>query len=166
MAVTPLDPTTRYIRPGITKVYFVPTLASKDAPTRTELDAATDLTPEIAEVSGWTVSSDLVETPAWGTRFTSKVAGMVTADDSSITFYASQDTQDVRTVLPRDTTGFVVWMDGGDVSGATNTDLLMDVFPVTVSSVSKLRTASDPAEIEVSFAITSEPAEDVVIPAA
>src|SRR5690554_4879036 len=100
MAATPLNPTTRYIPPGVRQYYFVPTIADKNAPTRTELDAGTDLTGEIAEVSGFQATSESVDTPDLLSRFTSRVPGRITADDSSITFYASQDSDDVRTLLP------------------------------------------------------------------
>ena len=159
MPVTPLPATKRFIRPGVTEVRFVPTAVNYNALTLAELDAGTALEGQVADVSGWTVTSNLVETPDWGSRFTAKVTGMISADDSSITFWMSSDAQDVRTVLPRDTTGYVVWMDGGETAGG-----VMDVFPVTVSTLGKLRTTSDPAQIEISFAITSEPSEDQTIP--
>lgn len=160
MAVTPLTSTKRFIRPGITKVYYLPTAANYKALTKTELDAGTDLTTEIADVAGWDVTSNLADVPDWGSRYTSKVSGLISSSDSSITFYADETGADVRTVLPRDTTGYIVWMDGGEVVGQP-----MDVFPVTVSSVSKERTQADPARIVVNFAITAEPSEDQAIPA-
>lgn len=161
--VTALTRTKRYIRPGIDKVYFIPTAANYKALTRTELDAGTDLTPELTPdgVAGFNTTSDLVDTPDWGSRFTSKVAGMITSDDSSLTLYASQDGEDARSLLPRDTTGFVVFLDGGDSAGNP-----MAVFPVTVSSMSPQRSGTDPASIQVGFAITDEPSEDQVVPAA
>lgn len=159
MAVTPLTATKRYIRPGVTKVYYMPTSANYKTVTKAELDASTDLTAEIAEVTGWNTTSSLVDVPDWGSRYTSKVAGLISADDSSITFYASQDGQDVRTILPRDTKGYIVWFDGGTATGQT-----MDVFPVTVSALSKERTQADPARIMVDFAITAEPSENQAIP--
>lgn len=159
--VTALTKTKRFIRPGITKVYFLPTAVDYTALTRTEIDAGTDLTPEQADVSGWNTTSELVDAPDWGSRFVSKIAGMISSDDSSLSLYLSQDADDVRTLLPRDTTGFVVWMDSGDVP----TTGKMDVFPVSVSSLSKLRTTSDPAQAQVNFAITGEPDEDQTIPA-
>lgn len=159
--VTALTKTKRFIRPGITKAYFLPTAADYKALTRTEIDAGTDLSSEIAEVAGWNVTSDQVDAPDWGSRYTKKVPGMISSDDSSITLYASQDGDDVRSLLPRDTTGYVVWMDGGDV-GTTG---VMDVFPVQVSSVGKLRTTTDPARLEIGFTITDEPDEDQTIPA-
>lgn len=162
MTATPIASTTRYINPDTTKIYFCATISDKTAPTRSELNAGTDLTREVNAVSGWMTSSDQVETPDMDTKFTSKIPGRISADDSSITFYCDVTGADARALLPRDTTGFIVFLDGGDVTGS-----LMDVFPVSVSSLGKARSVEgkDAATVEIQFSITSEPAEDVEIPA-
>ncbi|KAF4408656.1 phage tail tube protein [Streptomyces lycii] len=159
MAATPITAAVRYYRRGTTKVSWVPTIADKSAPTRAELDAGTELSVEVGEVDGWQVTSEVTETPSLGSRFTSKIDGPITADDSSLTMYASKQGDDVRTLLTRGTDGYVVWMDEGDV--AAN---LMDVFPVRVLSQGKIRSLDDAAKIQVQFAVTSEPAENVAIP--
>jgi hypothetical protein len=161
MAATPITESTRYYRRGTTKVIWVPTIAAKASPTRVELDAGTDLSLEVGEVDGWQVTSEVTETPALGTRFTGKIDGPITADDSSLTMYASSDGADVRALLTRGTNGFIVWMDEGDVAAQE-----MDVFPVRVLSQAKIRALDDAAKIMVQFAVTSEPAENVEIPAA
>jgi len=161
MPATAITASVRYFRPGLTKVYWVRTIATYTAPTRAELNAGTDLSPEIAEISGFSVVSDSVDTPDLLNRFVSKIPGRITADDSSINFYASSTGfTDARSVLPRDTTGFVVFMDGGDVT----TTGRMDVWPSTVASVGKLRAMEDPAQVQVTFTPTRVPAEDIVIP--
>lgn len=161
MGATPIAATTRYFAPEIVKILFVPTITSKSAPTREQLDGGKDLTAEISAIDGWTVSSDMIDAPDYGSRFTSQTSGRLKADNSSLTFYASQDTDDIRAILTRDTTGFVVIMWGGDVEGQ-----LCDVFPIIVSSVGKSLPDNADADIQVMFAITSPPAEDVAIPAA
>lgn len=160
MSATPISPTKRYYRKGVTKIVFCTTLASKSAPTRAEIDAGKDLSGEIAEINGWQVTSAFVDTPDLNSRYTGKIPGDISADDSSLNFYASSDSIDVRQLLPRDTTGFILIMDEGDKPAQ-----LMDVFPVTVGSAPKLRTLSDPAMIQINFSISSEPAENVTIPA-
>lgn len=160
MAATPIEKSTRFYTVGTTKVLFVPAMADYAAPTRGELDAGTDLTPEVAEFEGWSTTSEPIETPDMVSRFVSTIPGQITAEESSISFYASRTGQDARQLLPRDTTGFVVWMDAGDVEGGT-----MDVYPVTVSSAPKIRSMENATLIQVTFQITSEPAEDVDIPA-
>lgn len=157
---TPIQASTRYYRRGVTKVLWVPAIANKAAPTRTELDAGTALEAETGAMSGWQTTSGTVPTPALGSRFTPVVGGEITAADSSLTFYASKTGDDVRALLTREAVGFVVWMDEGDVDGQT-----MDVYPATVTSQAKVRELDQAAQIMAQFAITSEPAENVTIPA-
>ncbi|MGW0579636.1 phage tail tube protein [Streptomyces sp. NPDC002920] len=159
MVATPIAATSRYIPPGTTHYYWVASIANKNSPTRPELDAGTDLTAEIAEVSGFSTTSEQTETPDLGSRFTGKIPGRITADDSSITMYMSSTSSDVRTLLPRDTAGFVVAFSEGDVAGRK-----MDVFPVKVSGQPKKRDIEDAATIEIQFSITSIPAENVAVP--
>ncbi|MFC7892682.1 hypothetical protein [Streptomyces sp. NPDC057381] len=158
---TPIQASTRYYRRGVTKVLWVPTIANKAAPTRAEINAGTELADEVSAMSGWQTTSGTVPTPALGSRFTPVVGGEITASDSSLTFWASKTADDVRTLLIREATGFVVWMDEGDVPGQT-----MDVFPVSVTSQAKIRELDGASQIMAQFAITSEPSENVAIPAA
>lgn len=160
MTATPLAPTTRFFAPEVTKIVFCPDVANKAAPTRVEIDAGTSLEKECSAVNGFTVSSGLIDAPDYGSRFTAKNAGRTEVADSSLTFYQSQDTDDVRNVLPRGTTGFVLIMWGGDVPTQK-----MDVFPVEVTSAGKSIPDNADADITIQFAITSVPAEDVAIPA-
>ncbi|MFF1686080.1 hypothetical protein [Streptomyces sp. NPDC058254] len=157
---TPIPASTRYYRRGVTKVLWVPTIANKQTPSRAELAAGTSLEAETGAMDGWQTTSETVPTPALGSRFTSVVGGEITADDSSLTFWASKNGEDVRTLLVREASGFVVWMDEGDVPTQT-----MDVYPVTVTSQAKVREMDNAAQIMCQFAITSEPAENVTIPA-
>lgn len=159
MTATPITASTRYYRRGTTKVLWATAIASKSAPTRAEIDAATALEGETGAMGGWQTTSATVGTPALGSRFTPVVGGEITAAESSLTFWASKDANDVRTLLNREDTGFIIWMDEGDVAGQT-----MDVYPVTVTSQAKVRELDSAAQIMAQFAITSEPAENVDIP--
>ncbi|MCP3820063.1 hypothetical protein NLX86_18780 [Streptomyces sp. A3M-1-3] len=160
MPATPIASAVRYYRRGLTKVSWVPTIANKAAPSRAELNAGTELSVEVGAVEGWQIVSAVVETPALGSKFNSKIDGAISADDSSLTLYASQTGTDVRDLLARGANGFVVWMDEGDTAGRK-----MDVFPVRVLSQGKLRQMEEAAQVQVQFAVTSEPAENVTIPA-
>ena len=162
MAATPITASARYINPATTKVYFCSTISNKNSPTRSELNAGTDLSREIQAIEGFLTASEQVETPDLDTRFTGKIPGRITAEDSSITFYADATGADARTLLPRDTTGYIVILDGGDIAARK-----MDVYPVKVSSVGKPRSVegTDAATVQIQFAITSIPAEDVAVPA-
>jgi hypothetical protein len=163
MGATPLGSTVRYIPDGTRQYYWVPTIASKAAPTRAELNAGTDLTGELAEVSGFTVTSDQVDAPDLGTRFTAQVKGRIKAADSSMMIYLSETSVDARTLLTRDTTGFIVQFPEGDDEGLSTA--VMDVFPVTISSASTVTKFGDVAQLDVGFTITSEPVTNVAVPA-
>jgi hypothetical protein len=162
MAATPITASTRYINPETTIILFVSSISSKSAPTRAELNAGYNLVGENSASDGWNISADQVETPDMGHLFTGKIPGRLTADDSKLTMYASLNGVDARTLMPRGTAGFIVWMDGGDVAG-----YLMDVFPVRVASLGKQRDVEgkEAATIEIMYSITSAPAENVAIPA-
>lgn len=159
MPPTPLNVTTRYVSEGTRKIYWAATVANYLSPTRGELNAGIDLTNEIAEMTGFTVSSDTQDVPDMSGRFTAKIPGRITADDSAIRFYASQNSNDVRTVLPRDTAGYVITLWEGDVTGQK-----MDVWPVKVTAASIQTGIDDPASILVGFTITRVPAQNVAIP--
>lgn len=165
MAPPTLGQSTRYIDPGVTKCYFVPAIANINSPTRAELDAGTDLSPEIAASAGWSVAAAEVETPDLGRTFTSKIPGKTNAEDSSITFYMSTQTGGaaVLDLLPRGTAGHICWLHGGDVQNNP-----MDVYPVRVRAQPKVMDASGAAasQVRVDFSITSQPSENVNVPAA
>ncbi|MFD3483779.1 hypothetical protein [Streptomyces sp. NPDC058665] len=158
---TPITPSVRYYRRGTTKVLWIPAIANKNAPTRDEINAGTALEGETGAMAGWQTTSAVQPVAALGSRFTPVVGAEITAAESSLTFWASKNGVDVRTLLTREAVGFVGWMDEGDVPGQT-----MDVYPVTVTSQAKVRELDNAAQIMAQFAITSEPAENVLIPAA
>lgn len=155
-----LPATTRFFAPEISKCYYLPAVAGAE-PTRAEITSGTDLTDEIAALSGWTVTSAMINTPDLGHRFVSQIGGRTNAEQSSITFYADLDGDDVRAVLPRGTVGYILWADQGDTTGA-----LADLFRIEVVSVGKVRSVGDQAfQITITFAITRVPVEDLALPA-
>jgi len=159
MAPPPLNVTSRYLPEGTRKVYWVPTIAVQASPTRAELNAGIDLSAEIFDVTGFSVTSNSIEVPDLSSRFTAKIPGLIVADDSALVIYASQNSNDVRTVLPRDTAGFVAMLWEGDVAGQK-----MDIFPVKIAVTSILTPIGDPARINVAITITKVPSQNVVIP--
>lgn len=162
MPTPAITASSRYINPGVTKCYYLPVVAAAGlTPTRAEMNAGTDLSGEIAEINGFTVMGNDVPTPDLTSTFTAKIPGRTEADDSSVGFYASSNSVDVRSLLPRGTSGYIMWLDGGDVPTQK-----ADVFPVRVRSTPKSRsTGEDPAMITVQFSVTRQPAENVTIPA-
>lgn len=160
MSVT-LPESERFFSPEISRIYFALAIANILSPTRAEITAATDVTPEIAAIEGWNVQTGMIGLPGMS-RFTRQISGRTTAADSSLGFWMDRGGLDIRTVLARGDRGFVIFCDGGDEPG-----FLADVFPVEVRNVGKVRTLADQgAQLTVGFAITQVPAEDVVLPAA
>lgn len=161
MATPAINQANRYFDVGVTKVYFIPTIASGTlTPTRAEMTAGTDLSNEVADLDGWTVEGDEIETPDMASEFTGKIPGRTNAEDCSLTFYADKGGDDVRALLPRGTEGYIMWCDGGDVTGN-----LADVFPIRVRSNSAQRSIDDEAaRRQVQFSVTRKPAESVVVP--
>lgn len=152
----------RYTSRGTTRWYWVPTIATQSAPSRAELTAGTNLTPQVMDRSGWSVATADIETPDGASRYTSTIPGNITAEESSLTFYMDREGVDARTLMPRDQAGFIVILDGGDISGNR-----MDVYPVRVASHSKNREVQGSAAdtLVIRYSITSEPSVDVAIPA-
>ena len=153
----------RFIRRGVSKFYFVPVIADKFVPTRIEIDAGTDLTPDIADVSGWMLENSSAATPDMASTFESSIPGLDSAADSSLTLYEDELEEIIETLLPKGTPGNVLIMRKGDKPLSKS----MDVFPIRVGSKgSEYSAGNDPARLVVTFAITEEPALDVAVPAA
>ena len=159
MATIPLS--TRFYQPGIVDVYWLPAVADPEAVTRAEITAGTDLTPELDDWSGWSYSTTFIETKSANSRIRPKLAGAVSLDDSSMTFNGSQDGTDIRTVLTRGDTGYILICDGGDVATQP-----AELFPVEVGSVVPVRSLdSDAFKVRIDFGVTNIPTT-VTIPAA
>lgn len=160
---TPVPVSERYFAVEISKAYFLPAIAdaATGIPTRAEITAGTDLTDEIADLSGWQQTSGSIAIPDFGHRFVGSIPGRKSVADSTITFHADLAGVDIRSVLAEDQTGFVVFADGGDVP-----TYLADAFPVRVSAVGKVRSTGDSGfQIVISFTITKLPAVDFALPA-
>lgn len=154
----------RFIRRGVTKVRFAPTLATPTvAVTRTEITSSTDLTPSIAEINGWLLEGSMVAVPDMASRFAASIPGEVTAGDSNLVFYEDDETDTIETLLPQGTEGFILLFRKGDKP----TSASLDIFAVRVASRgAQFSAGNDPARFQVNFAITAEPKLDSVIPAA
>lgn len=165
MALTPLATTTRFIMPGTAKVYYLPAIAGFPAAcTRTEINSGTDLTNQIESITGFSYKANFVDVPDLSSVYVSKIPGRSVTDASSITFYGDKVGADVRETLTQGTSGFIVFLDGGDVPTQK-----MDEWAVTVSSVSVDRTGASAGtaalKVMVEFALTKTPGLRLTVPA-
>lgn len=154
----------RYTSLGVTKVYILPTIAATNlVPTRAEMNAGTDISRELNDWAGWSVTGNDIATPDLETTFEGNIPGKTTAEQSSFTCYMSKNGVDIRTLLPRGTSAFALFCDGGDVPGNK-----AQVFPFKVRSNTPMRSLTGDAadKLQVQCTITREPAENVTIPAA
>src|SRR5215472_426387 len=141
----------RYIGPGTRKYYWVPTIATISAPTRLELNAGTDLTAvlDTGGVNGFTVTTNFVDTPDFGTTTITKIPGMDTLNDSSLDFYESSTSVDIRALITPRLVGYITIMLEGDVTGQK-----MNVYKVQAAAVSPNHNDGTKAEtITIGFAL-------------
>lgn len=161
MAATPIGTALRYIPEGVRHFNFLPSVATLASPTRAEINAGTDLTPQVAGFGNWGIVSSPVSTPDLASTFVTSIPGLLTVDGTTIDMYADSTSSDARSLMPRNASGFILVLPEGDTAGRK-----MDVFPVKVASAEKMASiGGNPATISFTFTITSAPAENVTVPA-
>jgi hypothetical protein len=162
MAATPITVTVRYTPPGRRKYNWLTAVAAYPggAPTRAEINAGSDLSGEIVEVNGFELTGDSADAPDLGGGFVAQVPARVSASDSEIVFYASSNSNDIRTVLPRGTAGYILVLPEGDVPTQK-----CEVWPATVKSMFIDGSVEDPGKVHVQFSITRIPVQNLTIPA-
>jgi hypothetical protein len=140
---------------------FLPVVAAfPAAPSRAEINAGTDLTTEISSWEGFELDPQTIETPSLA-RFTGSIPGRINLTSGVLNMYADRGNDDVRDVLPDGTTGYIVFMDSGDVPTKK-----MDVWPVRVNRLSKVRSMEAATMLKVAFTHNELPREELTIPAA
>lgn len=162
MAAPALAVATRYTSRGTSKTYWLTAISNITAPTASELNAGTDITGHILDLSGWTFSAEQIPTPDMATRVTATIPGPITLEDSSLTCYASRNGTDAGTLMPMDAAGYIVFFPGG-----TTAAFKMNVWPVTVASVALQMSAqgSDPNSLVITYSPSALPAINVAVPA-
>lgn len=150
----------RYFRRGVSKVYFLPSVANKAAPTSGEISAGTDLTGSISDIGGFTYSNSPIDTPDLSSTYTTTIPGEDTTDTPELTFYDDNASTAVRTALAKGVAGFILRAPLG-----TGTGKRAEVWPVTSTGVNDEWSAgNDPARFAVQFAVTSVPTTAAVMP--
>lgn len=156
----------RFMRKGKTKVYFVPTIANKAAPTVAEITAGTALTGQIAEMNGFMFSNSPIDTPDMSTAFVNKIPGEDSVDDSNIVFYEDDSSDVLRTALAKGSNGHIVIFPKGTAGASPAAADKAEVWPVTIASNSRQYTAdNEAAKFQVVFATTAPPTDPATIAA-
>jgi hypothetical protein len=156
-----------------TKVYLYKTITAfgnPAAPTRAEINGGVDITAQIADWAGFTVTTELIDVPNIANKYVSRIGGRITAEDSSITFHLSETGADIRAHLradesgiggPAATRGWLLLADAGDAAG-----LLADLYPFECTSMGKVRALDSNLRITAGLAFRTRPYENVALPAA
>ncbi|MDN0193918.1 hypothetical protein [Streptomyces sp. S.PNR 29] len=154
---------TRFLRRGISKIYWLRKVNNSERPTRTEISEPNrfDLTKAVSDIEGWALENEPIETPDMGSTFNSSIPGNDKAESSSLTFYEDRFSDDIEQELPKGAKGYVVFLRKGDIPGSRS----VDVFPVQVATrAATYSTGNEAAKFQVTFTITEEPSLDAPVP--
>ena len=153
----------RFFRPGITKVFAVPTIANKAAPTATEVNAGTDITGQVADLVGFSYTNQTIVAADWGDSFEPKIPGPDQAADSLLHIYEKRVTNSLRSVLAKGVaTNIVIFFAG--IAGSTPAAAdKADVWPVVSAGTPRDYSRTEGAKWHATLAPTARPAEDVTL---
>lgn len=152
-------PVARFMRKGITKIYLVPTITNTAAPTTAQITAGTNLTPQVAEVSGFTFTNNPISTPDMDTAYVSQIAGEDSGEASSITFYELRGgTDTINAALTKGLNAYICIYYAGIAGATPAASDKLEVWPISVSSNARIYSAgNEAAQYRVAFAITGPP---------
>lgn len=159
----------RFMQKGTTRIWFVPTIASPTGiPTVAEIGAGSEITKDIAEISGFMFSNDPIDTPDLESTFTTSIPGEDKSDASSLTYYDRKllANNPAKTLMPKGTVGNIVIMPYGTAGSSPAIADETDTWPVQVASVSRSYSAGNEAsKYTISFTPTERPTLDAAITA-
>jgi hypothetical protein len=146
------------MRKGITKVYFVATIASLTAPTTAEVTAGTRLDTQLAEINGFEFANNPIDTPDMSAAFVSKIPGEDAVSDSSLVFYEDKTSNPIATALAKNVVGNIVIFYGGTAGVSPALGDKCEVWPIIVgSNAKKYTTGNEAAQYAVVFTNTAAP---------
>lgn len=149
----------RFYRRGISKMKFLPAVAGA-SPTRAEINAGVDISPQVADINGFSLQNQPITTPDLSTSFDTQIAGSDQAADSSVTMYDDNASATIRNAMAKGTAGYMVLFPYGDT-----TTKRLEVYAVTSTGVNdQWSTAAEAAKYIASFAVTSTPNQNGVTP--
>jgi hypothetical protein len=151
----------KFFRKGVSKIKFLPAVADPAAPTRAEITAGVDVSPQVAAINGFQLSNAPIAVPNLADVFTPQINGEDTVADSSLTFNDDDADTDVREAVAKGTVGRMLLMPYGDVP--TKRCETWEVVSTGVND--EWTTDNAPARFMAGFAVLSVPEQEAVIPA-
>lgn len=149
----------KYAPPGKSEVHWVTTIADKDAPTTTELNAGTDLTAFVRNIPDLPRALNLVDVATLDSKYEKRQVGTRGGDSLTVEFLRDDDTDTAFTTLTEDTAGFLVLARKGlATAGTFAVGDEVDVYPSTVGSVADGTPGrNDPDFSQASLVATDDP---------
>lgn len=161
MVATDIAAAVRYSNTLNKTVYVCPTMVDYTSPSRAELNAGTRIDRVIPKdgIAGFAGSESTITADDLKTGVMIPVHdGEDWSQGSTINAHLSKSGTDIRSVLTKGTSLYIVIFDSTDTAA-----LKMDVFPVFVGSAQKSR--SGLAMVTIGCTFTGVPAVDVTVPA-
>lgn len=156
----------RRIRRGLTKWFFVETIADPSSPTVAEIAAGIEIGQEVAEVSGFQFSNNPIDTPDFESAFVKKAPGEDTAEDSSMTLYDDPTVASIKTALSKGAIGYIVIFPLGIAGSSVAAGDDCEVWPVSIASNTREYTAgNEVARYMVEYTITDVPEQEAEVQA-
>lgn len=156
----------RFFRRGITKVYWVPTLASLTAPSAAEINAGTNMTSQVADISGFEFQNTPIDTPDLSTTFTTTIPGEDTTQEPQLMFYEDNTTNTLQATLAKGTSGHVVLFYKGTAGASPAAADKAEVWRVqSTGPYREYSMGNDPARWGCRFAPSVAPTFDATLAA-
>lgn len=159
-----MSETKRFVRPGVTKFWFVPGgVADLDGVTTTELATGVDLSCHLTDPKGLNATNSPEETPDFCSNFVGSIPGLNKGAASSIAIYEGQDPDgslglnDVLDILAQDADGTMVIFPYGYMGTAPAAGDLYDAVPIRVASNTREYDQSAAAKSMIEMTITAKP---------
>lgn len=145
-------------------VLWVASIADVQAPTDVEIATGISLQPnyDLTDIIGWEVDTEILKDGIWG-PFQEQRMGEQSVSDARMVFAADRAGNDIRVLLQRGETGYIVILPSGDYLDHPTAPV--NVYPVRVAQLTqqqRLRTGGG-SLIQVTFAITARVGENVTV---
>lgn len=151
----------RFFRRGVSKVYWLPAVSNPSAPTSTEVNTnGTDLSAQVAEISGFKLTNSPIALPDLATTFDSQINGVDTTEDSVLTFHDNDASSAIRNLLAKGNSGWIALMPYGNSAGKR-----CELWPVKSTGFNDdWSLDAKSAQAMATFAVTSSPTQNAVLP--
>lgn len=154
----------RLFRRGITKVFTVPTISSKTAPTATEINAGVDISKDINKMAGFTFDNKPIDVPDMSAAFVKKIPGEDQAADSVLTLYLEKTTNPLRATFAKGTALYIVIFSTGTAGASPAATDKCQVWPMTTTGFAdEFDTGAVAALWHAGFTPNDTPALDVAL---